>query len=166
MKKNSRNIIISLVVSIFILSLVTPVQAWSDVGVEYYDSITETIGTWDESDNEALESSTVGFHMLGIKFIINSVDQTADVYKIRIDYDGADSGSPETLQIYYRWGTTGSFLLAATFGGTSEDDFQVTINDPTSTTLQLSLVDTVQLFEFQRDRWYFGREPELWMYWN
>ncbi|TFH11656.1 MAG: hypothetical protein E4H14_00425 [Candidatus Thorarchaeota archaeon] len=145
--------------------MITPVQAWSDVGVEYYDSITETIGTWDESDNEALETVTPWFCKITIEFSISSVDQTADVYKIRIDYDGGDCGSPENILLYYRWGTSGGFTHVDTFGGSSPDDFQVTITDASSTTLEIKLVDEVQFPDLQRDLWNFGREPELWMYW-
>lgn len=38
--------------------------------------------------------------------------------------------------------------------------------DATSTTLSVRIEDCSNIFDFLRDRWSFGGEPELWMYWN
>lgn len=147
------------------LCMVMPVHAWSDIGVEYYDDVDELTGYWDEADNEALEGGVVWLYSLNIWFQITDVDLAADVYMIRIDYDGGDAGSPENMHLYYRWGSSSSYTYATTFGGSNPDDFQVTITDASSTTLEITIIDETPILDIQRDLWFFGREPELWMYW-
>lgn len=144
--------------------VVQPVAAWTDVGVEYYDDYENTIGYWDEDDNEALEGNPVWSYGLDIWFQINGIDQSADVYKIRIDYDGGDAQNPELMRLWYRWGSSASYTYADDIGPSSED-FQVTITDASSTTLEIRITDSSRFFDAQRDLWFFGGEPELWMYW-
>ncbi len=139
-----------------------PVLAWSDIGVEYYDGVKEIYGEWSENDNTALEEY-VGLwaYYLDIEFNITNVDQNADVYKIRVDYGGSDGD--EAIQLWYRWGSSGSWIYCTTLS--SIQDLYYTITDASSTLLQIKIMDNTRIFDFNRDQWDFGGEPELWMYW-
>jgi hypothetical protein len=162
--KKSKQIVLSLLSFIVILSLITPVHAWSDVGVQYYDSpVDEIYGEWSEYDNTALEEY-VGLwaYYLELVFDIDDVDQTADVYKIRVDFEDADAG--EALQIWYRWGDSGNWVFAD-YVGPNEEDVYLTITDASDDLLQVKIQDNTRVFDGGRDQWEFGREPELWMYW-
>lgn len=145
------------------MTLGLPVLAWSDIGVEYYDGVNEIYGEWSENDNTALEEY-VGLwaYYLDIEFNITNVDQNADVYKIRVDFDGADAG--EAIQLWYRWGLSGSWVYCDTIGPDPEDSY-FTITDASNALLQIKIIDNTRVFDFGRDQWEFGGEPELWMYW-
>ena len=163
--KKSRIVFAGFVLAVFVASLMLqPVAAWSEVGVEWYDDVDEIMGDWYEDDNEALEGGVFGGYGLEIIFRIDNVDLTADVYKIRIDYDGYDQWPPETILLYYRWGSSGGYEYSCSFGSTVTD-FKITIDDATSTHLYIKIIDYSRWLDFLRDKWYFGREPELWMYW-
>ncbi|MBE0526033.1 hypothetical protein E4H12_15340 [Candidatus Thorarchaeota archaeon] len=162
MKRNSRRKLLALFAALFILGMVIPVNAWSDVGMEYCDGApTAAYGEWSWNDNTALEEY-VGLwaYYLDLTFSYSGVDQDADVYKIRVNYDAGDG---ELIQLFYRWGTS-SWTYCRLFGSSAED-FYYTITDASSTTLEVRFIDNTRSFDFHRDQWEFGGGPELWMYW-
>ncbi len=161
--KKIRVAILSLILISMIMTLGLPVHAWSDIGVEYYDGVTEIYGEWSEADNTALEEH-IGLwaYYLEIIFYIDNVDQNADVYKIRVDFDEADEG--EAIQLWYRWGASGSYVYCDTIGPDPEDSY-FTITDASNTRLYIKIKDNTRSLDFDRDQWSFGGEPELWMYW-
>jgi hypothetical protein len=143
--------------------MIQPVVAWSDVGVEYFDDYYDDPGTWYPSENQALEGGSLGAYDFQATFIYYGVDTTADTYKVRVNFTGSDQSPPESINVYYKWGS-GSWTFLTTIS--SQGDSQYTIADATSTTLYVRLEDYSNFFDFLRDRWSFGGEPELWMYWN
>jgi len=149
---------------IFILSCIQPASAWSDVGVEYCDNIDDDPGTWYPTENQALEGGSFGSYDFQVIFRYDSIDQTADVYKLWIDFDGSDQNPPETLFVHYKWGTGSSWTYLVTFGDGSKEA-QYTLTDATSSTLYVRFMDYSNFWDFLRDRWSFGGEPILWMYW-
>ena len=163
MKTRTCRILFLSFATLFIVAfIIHPVNAWSEVGVERVDDIDDGPGTQYPTENEALEGGSWGFYDFEVVFTILSVDQTADVYKIWIDSDGSDQYPPETLLVYYKWGL-GSWTYLTAFAYAVEDKY--TITDATSTTLYIKIVDYSNLFDFLRDKWSFGDEPVLWMYW-
>lgn len=149
--------------SVLLLLVAMPVSAWSDIGVDYYNGFEIHYGDWDDTNNEAEEEyfGFFSFYMC-VTFNYTNVDQDADVYKIRLDFNGG-TGS-ERINLWYRWGDSGSFTLARIFGPNAED-FYVTISDASNALLQIRFWDYCHALDSEADTWYFGGEPELWLYW-
>ncbi len=165
MKRTNQGKSLILLLTLFLLSMVIPVQAWSDIGVEYYDDIHAITGEWSENDNTALEEYVfIMSYQLEIVFEINSIDLTADVYKVHIDFDGGDGDPVEKLKLYYGWGDPDASEYIGEFGPSAQD-FYCTITDASDTTLYIRIVDNCHSLDSYRDQWDFGREPELWLYW-
>ncbi|MGM0687224.1 MAG: hypothetical protein ACQET3_09670 [Promethearchaeati archaeon] len=164
MKSKYKIFSFALLVMTVSLLLIVSVRAWSDIGVERYDDFDDNPGTWDEDKNKAIEGGTQGMYDMVIIFIIENVDQSAHTYKIRIDYDSYTALGPETLQVYYGWGSSGEWIWICNCDWWL-GDMKITVADATSSVLQVKFIDTSSL-DFKCDGWIFGREPELWMYWN
>ncbi len=158
-------VILAFVIQPVIVSYASARPPTPDVGVEYWDYIYQNHGSWVTSTNVATEGGSWFFYHLDIVFRINSIDQTADVYKIRIDYDSCAEILPENLWLYYRWGTSGTWQDGGSIGCVPPRDYKVTIPDATSTTLEIKIYAVAAIFDPVRDQYTFGREPELWMYW-
>lgn len=169
MKKRLRLVSIGFVFLAFMIGILTvPVRADEppDYTVEYYDDFNDAPGTWYENDNDAVEGGSWGFYLLTVEFYFFNVPQDGDVYKIRIDYDDSEPSVPENLYVNYRWTYGGGPWGYVTTCCANRFDTKFTINDPTTATLTVRFMDAGGWFDFTRDKWEFGREPELWIYWN
>lgn len=166
--KRIRKMLIMLSTFLIVVSfLVVPIHAWSDMGYYYYSGISQMEGSWNTSTERATEELNGLAYLCQIIFQYTSVDLTADVYKIQIDYDGVDSGYPwnyESLYLQYRWGTSGIWIWISTLDINTYDGF-ITIADATSTTCQVRLIDTSRTIDGLQHTWFFGNEPILWVYW-
>ncbi|MFQ5883824.1 MAG: hypothetical protein ACE5IO_01840 [Thermoplasmata archaeon] len=131
--------------------------------VIYYDSYDCVVGTWYPNENHAVEDRWEYGWAFGCRFTYKNIPQDGDVYKIRIDYDGWSELWPEVLDIEYRW-ASGSWTDLTSCSNRAFD-IKFTITDASSSTLYVSLTDSVAHPFEPRDVWEFGREPELWIYW-
>jgi hypothetical protein len=162
---NKKTLVVTVLLAIMIV--VAPASAWSDLGCEYVDYIYQNEGTWNTSTKVATEAYQDGGYKCLITMDIYYVDQSADVYKIYLDYDGTNHGFPwdfESLYLQYRWGTSGTWIPIGTLDMYEFHDY-ITINDATSTILQLRLIDSKRNLDMLQHIWYFGNEPVLWLYW-
>jgi hypothetical protein len=158
---------IALLVLLVAISLsVMPVHAYSDQRHYYCTDIDPTFGTWDSSDEKASEGFFGFAYRCQIIFEYTSLSTSADEYKIQIDYNGESPAYPiESLCVYYRWGTTGSWIWICNLDYNLFDGY-ITIADATSTTCQILFLDGVQFLDGYQHTWYFGNEPVVWAYWN
>lgn len=164
MNKKRNGILGIVLISVMLFGVTQPVAAWSDIGVEYYDDVDSVIGTWYPTENDAVEGGSLGSYDLEVIFEIWYVDQTADVYKIRVDYDNWSPHPPEILIVKYRWDDEDPWQFVTSCAGSAQD-VKITIDDAESSVLQIQFVDYSNFLDFYRQTWNFGREPELWMYW-
>lgn len=150
---------------LFLLASFTiPVAAWSDSESYEHSNSDIVYGFWTSGDKAIEEYDDV--YKMEIIFKYTGVDVTADVYKIRIDFDGVTPGWPwaESCSASYRWGTSGDWNHIAYFDIVPSDCYW-NIDDATSSTLQLKLMDENRWPYDLGHTWDFGFVPILWAYW-
>jgi len=150
--------------------LLTPmrVQAYSRT-TDTYDDKDENKGDWNPVDHEAMEFQDGGVYQVEVVFIFTSVDTSKDAYKLDINYGGHEPGYwpwTESLMVYYRWGSSGSWTWHLTLDINPYDD-EKTITDPTSSRLEVLFYDYANASDSCQTTWYFGHDgPILVIYEN
>ncbi len=166
-----KEVVVALLFIVPISMYALPVMAnITDPGPSYYvpSSIQEIDGVWDSTSHDAIETQSGFSYRCEIIFYYTMVDTSADVYKIDIDYDGEEPGwfwQIESLEMLYRWGSGGSWTHLAYFD-VSTYDGKMTITDATSSTLQIRIIGCIEFNDNIQHTWYFGAEPQLWLYWT
>ncbi|MFO7837090.1 MAG: hypothetical protein R6V83_10555 [Candidatus Thorarchaeota archaeon] len=130
-------------------------------------SPTEYEGTWSTKNNYARETLEGSVYRINIVFEFYIVPQDADDYWFHIDYNYISPGWPwvESLDVMYRWGTSGGFTHLVYYDVlASEGNWDIT--SPSSTTLQLKFRGCAEVADGMQTTWYFGDEPILHMYWE